>query len=195
MIGILLSLMIFASLAAAFCSGSFREVSAAVIGCGQTAVELVITLAGAMAVWGGIMRVAQRSGLSEKLTKILKPILRFIFRGLSDDSPALGAIAMNTAANLLGLGNAATPLGIDAMKKLEEEEKPKHSASLNMIKLAVMNACSMEIIPTTVAALRQEAGSADATEILPCVAAVSLCSLIAALTVAELLNIGRKDEH
>lgn len=192
MIGILLSFMIFASLAAALSASSFQQLSGAVVSCGQEAVSLAITLAGAMAVWGGIMRIAERSGLSQKLTNLLKPLLRLIFRGLKKDSPALSAIAMNMAANLLGLGNAATPLGIDAMKKLEEEEAPKGAATLNMIKLAVMNACSLELIPATVAALRLDAGSDSPTVIIPAVIFVSLLSLIAALIATEIFERGSK---
>lgn len=195
MIGYLLSFMIFGSVIFAIFSGSAPEVSGAVIQSGSDAVSLVLTLAGTMAVWGGVMKIAERSGLTEKLTKILKPILRFIFRGLKRDSAALGIIAMNMTANLLGLGNAATPLGIEAMKALEREEDADGVASLNMIKLAVMNACSVELVPTTVAALRAGAGSSAPMEILPCVLLVSLGSLAVALTVAEVLNIGAKNEH
>lgn len=195
MIGILLSFMIFVSVVFAILNGGAQSLSQAVISSGSEAVELVLSLCGAMAVWGGVMNIANRSGLTEKLTNILKPILRLIYRGLKKDSPALSAIAMNTAANLLGLGNAATPLGIEAMRRLETEEQANGTATLNMIKLAVMNACSVEIIPTTVAALRLEAGSAAPMEILPCVIFVSVISLVTALTVAEIFNIGKKHEH
>lgn len=186
MIGILLSSMIFAAVVCAILLGNAQEVCAAAVTSGEEAVSLCMTLAGAMAVWGGVMKIAERSGLTEKLTRAVRPVLKLIFRGLKKDSKALGAIALNTAANLLGLGNAATPLGIEAMKLLEEEERPGERASLNMIKLAVMNACSIEIIPATVAALRAEAGSRAPMEILPCVIAVSVCSLIVALVVAEI---------
>lgn len=195
MIGYLLSFMIFVSVAYSMLTGSAHEVSGAVISSGSDAVTLVFTLSGAMAVWGGVMKIAERSGLTEKLTKTLQPLLRLIFRGLKKESAALRAIAMNMSANLLGLGNAATPLGIDAMRKLELEEAPGERASLNMIKLAVMNACSVEIIPTTVAALRAEAGSSAPMEILPCVIIVSLSSLLVALLVSEVGNIGEKHGH
>ena len=195
MIGYLLSFMIFASVAYSILTGSAQDVSSAVIQSGNEAVTLMLTLAGAMAVWGGVMKIAERSGLTEKLTKALQPLLRLIFRGLKKDSAAISAIAMNMSANLLGLGNAATPLGIEAMRKLELEECPKGTASLNMIKLAVMNACSVEIVPTTVAALRAASGSNAPMEILPCVLIVSIGSLAAALLVAEVGNIGAKYGH
>lgn len=186
--------MIFASVVYAALSGSVESVSSAVISGGGDAVELVLSLAGTMAVWGGIMRVAERSGLTDSLVKVLKPPLRLIFRGLKKNSAALSAIAMNFTANLLGLGNAATPLGIEAMQLLEQEEKPKERASPNMVKLAVMNACSVEIIPATVAALRAGAGSAAPMYILPCVLLTSVCSLSAALLVAEVLERGDRND-
>lgn len=192
MIGILLFLMISVSVAYAAATGSTTAVSNAIVSCGGDAVSLAITLAGGMAVWGGIMKIAEKSGLTEKLTALLRPALKLIFRGLKKDSAALKAIAMNVSANLLGLGNAATPLGIEAMKRLEEEERPESEATPNMVKLAVINACSAELIPTTVAVMRAKAGSAAPMEILPCVLAVSFASLVVALVAAELGFMGKK---
>lgn len=191
MIGYLLSFMIFASVVFAVVTDTAADVSGAVLSSGSDAVTLTLTLMGSMAVWGGIMRVAQESGLTELLTKALKPLLRRLFRGLREDSKALRAIAMNMSANILGLGNAATPLGIEAMKELEKEERAGSRATRNMILLAVMNACSVEILPTTVAALRLKAGSSEPLEILPCVILVSVCSLAVAIIVAEVLSHGR----
>ena len=192
MIGILLSLMIFASVIySILCSDPSAAAEAAVTS-GEQAIGLIITLAGAMAVWGGIMKVADRAGLTKKLTALLKPALKLIYRGLPENSEALDSIAMNTAANLLGL---ATPLGIDAMKKLEREENPNGRATLNMIKLTVMNACSVEIIPATVAALRAKAGSASPMDILPCVLLVSAASLTVALIFCEIFDLRGKNGH
>ena len=188
MIGYLLSFIIFASSVFAIISGNSAEVSSAVLGSGSDAVSLVLTLVGSMAVWGGIMRIAEKSGLTELLTKALKPVLRLLFRGLDDDSKAFRAIAMNMSANILGLGNAATPLGIEAMRELEKEEHAGSRATKNMVLLAVMNACSVEILPTTVAALRLKAGSASPMEILPCVIFTSVCSLAVAVLMVEVLN-------
>lgn len=188
MIGYLLFFMIFTSAVFSVIFGSSAEVSSAVISSGGDAVSLVLTLVGSMAVWGGIMRIAEKSGLTELLTKALRPLLKLLFRGLREDSKALRAIAMNMSANLLGLGNAATPLGIEAMRELEKEENAGSRATKNMVLLAVMNACSVEILPTTVAALRLKAGSASPMEILPCVIFVSVCSLAVAVVMVEVLN-------
>ena len=193
MIGYLLFFMILGSFAYSMWAGTSAEVSAAVISSGADAVSLVLTLAGSMAVWGGVMKIAERSGLTEALTRVMQPLLRLIFRGLKKESEALHSIAMNLSANLMGLGNAATPLGIEAMRALEREENPRDAATPNMIKLAVMNACSAEVIPATVAALRAEAGSRAPMEILPCVLLVSFASLAAALAAAELFDLWRKE--
>ncbi len=172
-------------------AGTLPSVASAVTECGGAAVSLVIGLSGVMAVWGGLINIANRSGFSALLTKTAKPIICKIFKGLNYDSAALNAITMNITANLLGLGNAATPLGLKAMKLLEEEEGAADRPSKNMTLLAVINACSIQIIPTTVAAVRSGAGSKSPMEILPCVLAVSAISLSVALLAAEVLELGR----
>ncbi len=194
MIGYLLFFMIFASAVFSIITENVTSLCDAAVASGQNAVELCLSIAGAMAVWGGVMRVAEVSGLTEKLTKILSPMLSKIFRGIDKNSYTLQKIAMNVSANLLGLGNAATPLGISAMKSLAEEEKT-NLATKNMTLLMVLNSCSVQIIPTTVAALRQAAGSRSPMEILPCVLIVSLCSLAIAMAAAEILYIGGRREN
>lgn len=172
-------------------AGTLSAVANAVTECGSSAVTLVIGMCGAMAVWGGLVNVANESGLSELLTKAMKPLINKIFKGLNRDSKATNAIALNITANLLGLGNAATPLGLSAMKQLEEEERAGDKPTKNMTLLAVINACSLQIIPTTVAALRLSSGSRSPMEILPCVILVSAASLLVALITAEVLEGGR----
>lgn len=180
--------LIFVSACYAIFSGNMPALANAVTECGNTAVSLVIGLIGIMVVWGGLLNVANKSGISAKLTKGMKPIVAKIFKGLEADSKALEAICMNITANLLGLGNAATPLGLKAMKLLEEEEGAHERPTKNMTLLAVINACSLQIIPTTVAALRLRAGSANPMEILPCVLITSAISLAVALIVAEVIG-------
>ena len=129
------------------------------------------------------MRVAQKSGVTELLSRLFSPILGTLFRGLKKGGKALGYITLNLTANILGLGNASTPLGLMAMKEIEKEEKSTHpeKASHNMIVFTVMNTASLQIIPTTVAALRLKNGSSDPMEILPCVWIVSILALTFAL--------------
>lgn len=175
-----------------FHSGGINEVSNAVITSGTTAVDLILTIIGAMATWGGIMKICQASGLTDKITKFISPILKLIFRGIDEHSKAFKAIAMNITANIFGLGNAATPLGIEAMRALEEEENCGDTASRNMIILTVFNTSSVEIIPTTVAAMRLSFGSASPMDILPCVLLVSVISLGISILTVYLFDNGKK---
>ena len=163
--------------------GNITEVNSAALNSCVEAVELCIYLAGGMCMWGGVMRVAEKAGITDALANIFKPFLKHLFKGLDTSGKAFHAICMNITANLLGLGNASTPFGISAMKEIEAEEKSKtpKKASHNMILLTVMNTASLQIIPATVAAIRLRNGSEDPMEILPCVWIVSALSLTAAL--------------
>ena len=152
------------------------------------AVELFLYLLGGMCMWGGLMRVAEKAKLTDMLSKLFKPLLKPIFRGLDLNGRAFRAICMNITANLLGLGNAATPLGLEAMRRLEEEECPGDTTSRNMIMFVVLNTASITLIPTTAASLRIRHGSAAPMEILPCVLITSACALAAGLVSAAALD-------
>ena len=129
------------------------------------------------------MRVAQKSGITKALARLAEPLLSKLFGGLEKGGRAMQYITLNLTANLLGLGNASTPLGLAAMKEIEREEKPQPAdrASHGMILFAVMNTASMQLIPTTAAALRLKYGSQSPMEILPCVWISSVCALTAAV--------------
>lgn len=134
------------------------------------------------------MRVAQSAGLTERLAKLFSPILGRLFRGLKKGGRAMQYITLNLTANLLGLGNASTPFGLAAMREMEKEENGGESASHNMILFTVMNTASLQLVPTTVAALRLKNGSSAPMEILPCVWLASAGSLAAALLAASLFR-------
>lgn len=193
MINYLLTAMMLISCVYSFLHGGASGLSNAVITSGGSAVTLLLSIVGSMATWGGIMRIAGACGLNETITKLISPALTRIFRGLDRGGAAFRAIAMNIAANLFGLGNAATPLGIEAMRELEAEEKCGETASRNMILLTVFNTSSVEIIPTTVATLRLAHGSASPLDILPCVLMVSVISLSVSILFVYLFDsAGRK---
>jgi spore maturation protein A len=156
-----------------------------------TAITLVITLCGVICLWSGIMRVAQTAGLINILAKAFKPILTRLFKGIDPNGKAIGYIVLNITANLLGLGNASTPFGIAAMRELEKEEVSKEKAdyaSNNMVIFVVLNTASLQLIPTTAAALRLKNGSSAPMEILPLVWISSLAAVTAALITAKLLG-------
>ncbi|MGN0690285.1 MAG: nucleoside recognition domain-containing protein [Oscillospiraceae bacterium] len=169
-------------------SGNSKNVSDAVLTESVNAVNLGIYLLGAMCVWGGIMRVAEKSGITDALCRIFSPLAKILFKGISPKGKAFSAICLNITANLLGLGNAATPFGIEAMKALEKEDNCKDTASGNMIVFAVLNTASITIVPTTVAALRMKNGSENPLEILPAVILTSATTLFVSLSAALILN-------
>ena len=178
----------------AACTGRMGELSSAFLAECGSAVTLAITLTGVIALWSGLMRVAQSSGLTGKLAKLSAPLLSKLFGGLKRDGRAMEYITLNITANILGLGNASTPFGIAAMREIEREERSPHPeyASDNMITLAVMNTASLQLIPTTAAAMRLAHGSAAPMEILPCVWVASVSALAAALVSAYVLRHLRK---
>lgn len=171
-------------------NGRMNDVSNSAISECINAVDLSITLAGSICLWSGLMRVAQKSGLTKIIAKLLSPITNLVFKGLDKSSYALELICMNITANLLGLGNAATPLGIAAITELNKDIPPnkKGIASNHMIMLVVMNTASIQLIPTTVATLRIKYGSSTPLDILPAVWITSIISLCVGLIMAAFLN-------
>ena len=172
--------------------GKMPEVGEAALNSCVEAVELFMYLLGGMCMWGGLMRIAEKAGITEMLAKLFRPLLKPLFKGLDMNGAAFSAICMNITANLLGLGNAATPLGLEAMKRLELEEKTGDTTSRNMVIFIVLNTASITLIPTTAASLRMKHGSAAPMEILPCVLITSACALAAGLITAVTLGGGRK---
>lgn len=161
--------------------------NAALTECGN-AVQLMISLMGAMCMWSGVMQVAKKAGLTEKLSRLFSPAFRLLFKGMDPSSPAAQAITLNISANLLGLGNAATPLGISAMKELEKESAMGSAATDHMILFVVLNTASLQIIPTTTALLRSNAGAANPLDIMPASWVASLCSILSGIFMAKLLS-------
>lgn len=178
----------FAALVYGLINGKAAEMSSAILDKAGEAVTLAISLCGIMCFWCGLMRVAEKAGLVKRIAALLSPLLRILFRGLKKGSRAAELIALNLTANVLGLGNASTPLGISAMQALAEEERADGIATDNMIMLTVLNTASLQIIPTTAAALRAAFGAAQPMEILPCVWIVSLYSAVITVTAAKLMG-------
>ena len=167
-------------------TGRTNEVSQSILLQCETAVSLALSLMGSFCLWGGLMKVADCAGLTEKLAKLFSPLLSLIFKGLPKNSEAMKAISTSAAANLLGLGNAATPLGISAMKQLKAIERANDTATDNMIAFVVMNTASMQLIPTTTAVLRASLGSKTPLDILPAVWMASAVSLAVGIIAAKL---------
>lgn len=170
-------------------SGSEGDVSAAILRSGKDTAELMLTVTGGMVLWSGILSVAEQSGLTDILAGAVRPLLRIIMPGLRKGSRAERYVCMNIAANILGLGNAATPPGIRAMKELSlQREGSLDQPSNEMVTFAVINTASVQLIPATVMTLRSAAGSSDPACIMPCVWVASVCALTAGLLVCKALQ-------
>ncbi len=177
-------LMIVFSFFCAISTQNIGNLSSQIISSGTDAIALVIKLTGMICLWNGIIAIAEKSGLTKTLCRFLNPILKIVFPTLKDEK-ARELIAMNMTANFLGLDNAATPLGLQAMSKLQEINKDKNTASDNMVRFVVINTACLHLIPTTVALLRQEYGSKAPTEIL----LPALFTSILALSVGLIMTI------
>ena len=172
--------MVAVSLVFGILTGSVGELGGAALEGATAAVELCVSMAGIMCLWTGVMEVMEQCGLSAALARLFRPLLRRLFPNASRDEETLAAIS----ANLLGLGNAATPLGIRAARRMAQG--CGGTASHELCLLVVLNSASIQLLPTTVAGVRSALGSADPFDILPAVWTASLLSVLAGLAAAKL---------
>lgn len=172
----------------AFFTGSVELATQAAFDSASYAVELALGLIGIYTFWMGLMRVAEKAGLIKVFSRKISPILRLFFPDVPSSSPAMGAMSMNIIANMLGLGNAATPLGLNAMKELQKLNRNRKSPSDAMCLFLVINTSSIQLIPTTVIALRNSAGSANSTEIVGTTLIATICATITGITLAQILK-------
>lgn len=166
MLNILWPVFIIISFVYGILFGNIQEVNEEIFSSVNNAVELTIKLIGIMSLWCGIMKIAQSSGLMEKFAKALNPITNFLFPEIKNNQKAKEEISANIIANILGLGNASTPLGLKAMNTLQEENIEKNKLSNSMAMLIVLNTASLQIIPTTIIAIRISLSSENPTGIL-----------------------------
>ncbi|MBE7031699.1 MAG: hypothetical protein E7401_01910 [Ruminococcaceae bacterium] len=180
--------MIVISFAAAMFTGKIEALTAGAIEGAASAVETCIGLLGSMCLWTGIAKVAENSGLINVFARLLRPVTKIIFPKLRQDSAAMRAIVMNMVANLLGMGNAATPLGIAAMRELDKENKHRTAASDEMCMFVVINTASIQLIPSTVISLRQMYGSSDPSGIIVPVWVCSICAVVVGVMAAKIFQ-------
>lgn len=160
-------------------TGRGEIMSKVIISSTTSSVELIIKLLGIMSLWCGIMKIAEKSGLTDKLAKILKPILRLILKEAGKDDKTLGPIVMNITANMMGLSNAATPFGIKAMENMQKINPHEDTASDDMAIFLVLNAACIQIIPTTIISIRAAAGSnSPADIILPSILTTGMAGIV-----------------
>ena len=180
--------MIIFSYIFSFFAGTTDAVTQSVFQGAQKGVDTCLSLIGMMCLWTGILEVAEKSHLTKKIEKLFLPITRFLFPSIPSKSEEMSAIVMNMTANLLGLSNAATPLGLAAMEKLSKRNLYDSSSSDDICMFVVINTASITLIPTTLLTLRAAAGSVSPTEILLPVWICSLFSVLCGVVSAKLLS-------
>ena len=180
----------------AFLTGNIDKVNKSIFESAASSVQLTITFLGTICLWNGIMKIAQKTTFVEKLTKILKPIINFLFPEIKNNEKAKEEISINMVANFLGLGNAATPMGLKAMKTLQKENPKKNTITNSMAMFIVINTASIQLIPTTVIAIRSSLNSSEPTKIIFPVWIATICAAIAAITATKIFikTIGDGDE-
>jgi len=180
--------MILMGLLVALFSGKMEAVTQAALDSAKYAVELCFGLIGIYALWLGLMKVAEESGMVKAISKRMGRIMKLLFPDVPPRHPAMGAMTMNIIANMLGLGNAATPLGIKAMHELQSLNKEKDRATNAMCMFLMINTSSVQLIPATVIALRSAAGSSNPTEIIGTTLIATSCSTLTAIIAAKILQ-------
>lgn len=178
-------MIIFSIIIAAF-SGGIDAVTQSALGSAKEAVELAFQMAGVVAMWMGIMRIAEKSGVIEGLARKMRPILRFLFPDVPNDHPAQKYIATNIIANFLGLGWAATPPGLRAMEELQTLNKDKNRASHAMCMFLIINISSVQVISINIITYRMQYGSMNPTEIIGPSILATMCSTLAAIIYGKL---------
>ncbi|MEY8420178.1 nucleoside recognition domain-containing protein [Oscillospiraceae bacterium 44-5] len=178
--------MVVLSILCGLATGRGPEVAAAAVEGTSAAVQLALSIAGMLCLWTGVMEVMRQSGLADQLSRLLSPILRQLFPQAARDREAMDSISANVSANLLGLGSAATPLGLEAARRLARSSPGTASDSLCM--LVVCNTASIQLIPTTVASVRAAEGCQTPFDILPAVWLASALSVGVGIAACKLFS-------
>jgi spore maturation protein A len=168
------------------------QVTTAALNAAGDAVKIAIGLIGVMALWLGVMRVAEEAGLTKIIARMVKPITRWLFPSIPEDHPAISAMIMNIAANMLGLSNAATPLGLKAMEELDKLNPIKGEASDDMCTFLVINTSAITLIPATAIAVRASMGSSNPQMIIIPSVMAATCATIVGLTVVKTIQAVKK---
>lgn len=169
------------------CTGKTELLNEEILGSAKSSLDMIVKIFPVMALWMGIMNIAKVSGLLQKFSKLLSPVLGKLFPEIPKNHESLSLIASNVVANMFGLGNAATPFGLKAMKSLQEINPKKDTASRSMITFLVLNTSGVTIIPTTIISLRMMHGSANPTEIVSGCILATMLSTVSGLIIDRIL--------
>ena len=172
----------------AILNGKIGELNSSIFESANSAVQLTITLFGTLCFWNGIMQIAIKSSLVDTICKILNPLIKILFPEIKKGGKTHKEISMNIIANMLGLGNAATPLGLKAMQSMQDENKNKDKLSNSMVMFIIINTASIQIIPTTVIAIRNSLNSAEPSKIILPVWLVTICAAASAVLAGKIIT-------
>ncbi|MCI7554235.1 MAG: spore maturation protein [Tenericutes bacterium] len=188
MVNIIWALFIIIGIIYSLISGNFNVINNEILVSGKSALELLLGMLPLLVIWMGLMKVAEEAGIISSISKMMSPILKKIFPSVPNNDPSLGFIASNIAANMAGLGSAATPFGLKAMESLQKLNKDKKVASEAMITFLVLNTSGVTIVPTTIISLRLLYGSVNPSVVLPFCIIATTCSTIGGLTIDYLIR-------
>lgn len=181
-------LLIVSSIICGALTGRLQDVVNAILTGAETSVKVAFSLIGIMAFWLGIMAIAEKSGIVEWISKVIKPITKWLFKEIPEDSQALGDVAMSFSANALGLTNAATPIGIRAMEEFQKVNSDKTSASNSMCMFLAMNTAGFQLIPATVIAVLIGIGYKNPTEIIAPTLLVTTIAFLSAILFSKMFE-------
>lgn len=176
------------SFAFAIYSGNISNINSAIFSSAEQTVELCLTLLGTLCLWNGIMSIALKTSLIKKLTKFLKPLISFLFPDFKKDKKISEQVSMNIVANILGLGNASTPIGLKAISSMQEKNNDKTTLNNSMAMFILINTASLQIIPTTVIAIRSSLGSNNPSKIILAVWVATIAAFLTAITAGKILS-------
>ena len=185
MLNIIWPIFIIISIFFAIISGNLENVNLSIVSSTEDAVSLTLTLIGTTCLWSGLIEIASNTSIIDYLKKLLNPIIKVLFPNIN--IKASEKVTMNIIANILGLGNAATPLGLKAMEELQKENNNKDTLSDNMMMLIVLNTASLQIIPTTVIAIRSSLGSQNPSKIIFPVWISTICAAFMAIIFCKII--------
>lgn len=195
MLNTIWGLMIVVGLLVGLMNGQLDELSTAILRSSLYAVEISIQLLGPMVLWLGFMEILKEGGFMELLQSLLKPLMGFLFPAVPPHHPAAGAILLNLSASILGMGNAATPLGIRAMQELKRLNQDQDIASNAMCTLLALNTSSITLFPAFVISLRVAQGSKNPMEIILCTLLATTCSTLVAVFIAHMIPLLKGETH
>lgn len=169
-------------------NGKISNFNDAIFSSAEQTIKLCTTFLGTLCLWNGFMNIAFKTSIVKKLTKFLKPFINFVFPDLKNDKKISEEISMNIIANFLGLGNASTPLGLKAISSMQSKNPKKESLTNSMAMFILINTASLQIIPTTVIAIRKSMGSTEPTKIIFAVWISTICAFITAIFSGKILS-------